>query len=297
MGAAAVGPKSAVNPLFVVIGAVVILAIVGVGAFALANGNKSSGSPGANGHPGTLAFSPSTLSCDDMLTVTTTLPSSIKDTDPITLKIDGTAGGTHTVIEAGLSKQADGSWSGTSSGALDCSSMTPGLHTEQLVDAAGKVLAEGSFTITGSTASATAEATAKSTAKSTAKTTAMPTAKVTAKPTNTPKVTEPPVGEGTVTIDPDSFSCSGAAITVTLTVTLPAVYSSGDEVTAVVDGTVGGTDTVGDIFEQQADGSWLSSTTDTSTTLCKNYDPGQHTIGFQDSAAETIAEGSFTVLP
>jgi hypothetical protein len=173
--------------------------------------------------------------------------------------------------------------------------MTPGLHTEQLVDAAGHVLAEGSFTITGSTA--TSEATAKSTAKPTVKTTAEPTAKVTAKPTKTPKVTEPPVGEGTVTIDPDSFSCSGAVITVTLTVTLPAVYSSGDEITAVVDGTVGGTDTVGDIFVQQADGSWLSSTTDTSTTLCKDYDPGQHTIGFQDSAAEMIAEGSFTVLP
>jgi hypothetical protein len=54
---------------------------------------------------------------------------------------------------------------------------------------------------------------------------------------------------------------------------------------------------VGAVLEQQADGSWLSAATDSSTTLCTNYHTGQHTIGFQDSSGNTIAEGSFTILP
>jgi hypothetical protein len=291
MGAPVAPARTAVNPVVLIAGLLVIVAIVGVGAFAFVNGSKSSGSPGANGHPGTLAFSPSTVSCDDTLTITTTLPSSVKDSDPVTLKVDGNATGTHTVVEAGLTKQSDGSWSGTASGPPDCS-MGPGLHTEQLVDATGKVLAEGSFTISGATASGSAEETAESTAtaKATAKATKTP------KPTKTPRVT-PPAAGSSVVIDPDSFSCSAAAINVTLTVTLSASFSSSDEVTAVIDGSVGETGTVGDIFTQQADGSWSSSTTNTSKSLCGSYDPGDHTIGFQDSGGSMIAEGSFTVLP
>ena len=67
--------------------------------------------------------------------------------------------------------------------------------------------------------------------------------------------------------------------------------------TAVVDGSTGETGTVGDNFTKQSDGSWISSTTDTSTTLCTNYDTGQHDIGFQDSTGNMVSEGTFTVLP
>ena len=294
MGAYGAPAKSAMNPLYIVVGAVVILAIVGVGAFALANGNKSSGSPGANGRPGSLVFSPTTVSCDATLTISTTLPASVKDTDPITLKIDGNTVGTHTAVEAGLAKQADGSWSGTSSGPSDCSTMGAGLHTEQLVDGSGNVLAEGSFTIAGSAATETPEATAKATATATAKA----TANITPAPTPVPVVTPPPATtEGTVVVTPNSFSCSAKAVQVTLTVTLPASLTATSTVTAVVDGSTGSTGTVGDNFTKQSDGSWISSTTDTSTTLCTNYDPGQHDIGFQDSTGNMVSEGTFTVLP
>ena len=294
MGAYGAPAKSAVNPLFIVVGAVVILAIVGVGAFALANGNKSSGSPGANGRPGTLVFSPTTISCDATLTISTTLPASVKDTDPISLKVDGNTTGTHTAVEAGLTKQADGSWSGSSSGPFDCSTMGPGAHTEQLVDGSGNVLAEGSFIIAGPTATQTAEATAEATAKATAR----PTVKITPAPTPVPVVTAPPpTTEGSVVVTPNSFSCSGPVIQVSLSVTLPASLTATSTVTAVIDGSVGSTGTVGDNFTRQADGSWLSATTDSSTTLCKNYDTGQHDIGFQDSTGNMVSEGTFTVLP
>lgn len=281
-------PRTAVNPLFLVAGVLVIVAIVAAGAFALANGNKSSGSPGT-GHPGTLVFSPSTVSCDGMLTITTTLPSTVKDSDPITLKVDGTAGGTHTVVEAGLTKQADGSWSGTSSGAADCT-MGAGLHTEQLVDANGKVLAEGTFTIAGSTASASVQATPEATA------TANPKPTMTPKPTKTPKATVA-LAAGYLTMDPSSFSCSAAPVDVVLTISLPSSLTADSEVTSVIDGSTGETGTVGANFDQQPDGSWLSTSTNSSTTICTEYDPGTHTIGFEDSNGNPIVEGSFTVEP
>jgi hypothetical protein len=111
-------------------------------------------------------------------------------------------------------------------------------------------------------------------------------------------VTPPPATtEGTVVVTPNSFSCSAKAVQVTLTVTLPASLTATSTVTAVVDGSTGETGTVGDNFTKQSDGSWISSTTDTSTTLCTNYDTGQHDIGFQDSTGNMVSEGTFTVLP
>ena len=285
MGPMGARPRTAVNPILVVAGLVVIVAIIGVGAFALAN-NKGSGAPGS------LVFSPSTVSCDDTLTITTTLPSSVKESDPITLKVDGTAGGTHTAVEAGLTKQANGSWSGTASGPVDCT-MGKGSHTEQLVDASGKVLAEGSFTITGTAASEPAVTTPKSTDTPAP----VASAKTTPKATSKPAVTPPPSTAGSITVDPDSFSCSAAPVQVTMTFSLPASLSSDSEITAVIDGSQGETGTVGDNFDQQADGSWLSTETDTSTTLCSDYDTGKHTLGFLDASGSTIAEGSFTVNP
>ena len=103
---------SAVDPIMLLVGVVIIAAIIGVGFFLMNNGSKAtpgaSGSPGASGTPvasvagnsptavvtqnpsgGSVVFSPSTFSCDQSVTLTITLPASVKDTDQITLKIDG----------------------------------------------------------------------------------------------------------------------------------------------------------------------------------------------------------------
>jgi hypothetical protein len=54
---------------------------------------------------------------------------------------------------------------------------------------------------------------------------------------------------------------------------------------------------VGSGFDQQADGSWRSSTTSSSTDLCSQFGAGDHTYALQDSSGHVIAEGSFTVEP
>ena len=178
-----------VNPILVIVGILVIVAVIaGVGYYLMNNGSK--GSPGAGGshaagvsgattprlpspitpargpviYPGSIVFSPSTVSCGDSLTVTITLPATVKETDQITLKIDGKTKGSHTVVDQGMTKQADGKWYQTASGPVDCT-LGAGLHTEDLVDANGTVLAEGYFTIVGSAATPTPKLTPKATAK------------------------------------------------------------------------------------------------------------------------------------
>ena len=48
---------------------------------------------------------------------------------------------------------------------------------------------------------------------------------------------------------------------------------------------------------QQPDGSWLSSDTVSSTTLCGQLSVGQHRIGTLDAAGKVIVEGTFTLKP
>ena len=288
--------RGGVNPLLVLAGVVLIAAIAGVGIYAYSNSSK--GSPGASGsskagspavgshgptggnganYPGSLVFSPATVGCDAPMTIAIKLPSSVKDADEITLRIDGAASSTNTVIEAGMTKEADGSWSETVPTNADCS-IGAGLHIEQLVDASGKVLAEGSFTITGS-----------ATAQPTANATTHPTPKV------TPTLTS--ITKATATIVPSTFSCSAAPVQVTQTFRLPASWTASTLITMELDRDSFDSDRVDSLFRQQSDGSWLYTTTDSSTDLCGFFDPGKHAIGFLASDGSVIVEVTFTVNP
>ncbi len=143
-----------ITPIMLLIGAVVVVALV-AGYLYL---NKGSGSSG-------ITFSPSTVSCSNPLPFTTTahLPATVKGTDTITITFDGKAAGPTQVDASGsdVTQQPDGSWiivsttdasqvqslcaaGGTSGG---FSILTPGTHTMQVLDATGKVLAQGSYTV------------------------------------------------------------------------------------------------------------------------------------------------------
>ncbi|MGA2512593.1 MAG: hypothetical protein ABSG37_03105 [Candidatus Limnocylindrales bacterium] len=148
--------RKGINPLLLLIAGVVVVAIV---AFVVVNNGKSGGS-------GSITFSPSTLSCKTPVTFTTMarLPSSVHAGDTITITLDGKSAGTSEVSSIGgdTTQQADGSWvsvsttspdemqtlcaAGGSAGGMNV--LTPGTHTMQVLDASGKVLAQGSYTVT-----------------------------------------------------------------------------------------------------------------------------------------------------
>ena len=285
MPPAAAPAGSAVNPILLLVGALVIVAVIaGVGFYVVNNGSKGSPAPsiasssptvassspkatiahspsgGIVGGSGSIAFSPSTVVCGETWTTTVTLPASVKGTDQITLKVDGVVVGTQTVIDAGMTKQADGSWLGTDTGPADCS-VGVGKHTEQLVDASGKVLAEGSFTFVESS-------------------------------TKTPAVSE-----GSITFKPAEFSCSAAPVQVTETIRLPASLQGADLITAVIDGQAGKTGTVASSFKKQSDGSWLATYTYSSTNFCAQYDTGPHVIFIVDQNGNYPAQGAWRIDP
>ena len=157
MPPAAAPVRTGVNPLLWVAAAVVVVAI-GAAAFVVVN-NNSGGSGG-------ITFSPSTLSCKTPVAFTTSarLPASVHASDTITITLDGKAAGTSAVVDSSgdTKQQPDGSWvsvstttadqmqtlcaAGGSAGGLNV--LTPGTHTMQVLDASGKVLAQGSYTVT-----------------------------------------------------------------------------------------------------------------------------------------------------
>jgi hypothetical protein len=134
-----------------------LILVVAVGAYLFTSMNSSSGS---------ITFSPSTLNCSNPVVFTTTahLPASVHAGDTITLTFDGKPVGTSTVSSSAtdVTQQPDGSWvttsttsaaamqslcaAGGSSGGINV--LTPGTHTMQALDASGKVLAQGSYTVT-----------------------------------------------------------------------------------------------------------------------------------------------------
>jgi hypothetical protein len=153
--AAQAAPKTGfkITPVMLLIGVVVIAAIIG-GYFFLNMSSKSA-----------ITFTPSTLSCSNPVTFTVSahLPSSVKAGDMVTITLDGKSAGKSPVASSGNDavQQSDGSWLITStttptSMATACSaggsvggfdSLKPGTHTMQVLDATGKVLAEGSYTV------------------------------------------------------------------------------------------------------------------------------------------------------
>ena len=114
---------------------------------------------------GGITFSPSTISCSSPVAFTTTtrLPSSVHAGDTITMTLDGKTVTSATLSAGGSTvQQVDGSWidvstssltsmqslcaAGGSAGGFDV--LTPGTHTERVLDSTGKVLAQGSYTVT-----------------------------------------------------------------------------------------------------------------------------------------------------
>jgi hypothetical protein len=151
---AAAGAGIKVTPQMLAIGGVVLAVIVG--AYLFMNMNSNSGG---------ITFTPSTLSCSKPVSFTTSahLPSSVKAADSVTITLDGKPVTTSQVSSVtDMIQQPDGSWTsvdttspttmqamcatGGSSGGFDI--LTPGTHTMQVLDASGKILAQGSYTVT-----------------------------------------------------------------------------------------------------------------------------------------------------
>ena len=133
-----------ISPRILAVGAIALVVIVA--AVVYMNMNAKSGS---------ISLTPSSFSCSSSAQVMAVmrLPSSLQATDQLTYQTDGVTESTDTVDNT-FSRQGDGTWlfsrstnasslcSGSSSGA------TVGTHTLRILDASGKILAEGSYTLT-----------------------------------------------------------------------------------------------------------------------------------------------------
>jgi ketosteroid isomerase-like protein len=270
------------------IGALVIAAIVAVGFFAM-NGSKVSSSasashgslfgssvPTTSGVPATstpgtgaglVTLKPSTFSCSDtntQVTMSVWLPGSVSASDEVTGELDGKKVGTETVSGTGFEKQSDGRWlkADTDSAAVMCGGIGAGKHVYRVLDSEDNVLAQGSFTTTGEAATPT-----------------------------------PAGGGGSLTVQPSSFSCSDTSTQVSITVLLPASLSASAEITLMLDGENGGTETVSTEFTKQSDGRWLLTESQSASNVCSNYGAGTHTFSFLDSQDNVLASGSFTANP
>jgi hypothetical protein len=135
------------SPATLVVGVAIVAVIGVVGYFAFLS---------HSGLPGSIAISPSTYSCSSSQQVVATmkLPASLKDTDQITIQLDGQVLVTVPVSTL-ADKQADGSWLKTNSqpASESCTNATGGklsigTHIMRLMDSNGKTLAEGSYTLT-----------------------------------------------------------------------------------------------------------------------------------------------------
>jgi hypothetical protein len=143
--------KSKTNPLIFVIGGVLILALIGVVGFLAVSANSSGGS-----NVGGITVNPSSFKCSSGSPVqyTVKLPASVKGTDKVTNRADGGDWGRAVTVSDYFTQQSDGSWlhDEASDPLSTCDGPTgkfsSGTHKLQVVDASGKVLADGSFTIT-----------------------------------------------------------------------------------------------------------------------------------------------------
>jgi hypothetical protein len=79
------------------------------------------------------------------------LASSVTASESITIKVDGKTIDVTTVASLGFVKQSDGSWlyTSTSTGASQCADAPgTGAHSMSIVDASGRILAQGSYSTT-----------------------------------------------------------------------------------------------------------------------------------------------------
>ena len=104
---------------------------------------------------GSITLTPSSFSCSSSTQVTAVmrLPASMQATDMLTFQTDGVTKSSGTV-DSTFSRQSDSSWlfSEPSTASSVCQgsggTLLIGTHTLRILDAGGKVLAEGSYTLT-----------------------------------------------------------------------------------------------------------------------------------------------------
>ena len=243
-----------------------------------------------------VTFSPPTVDCAVPVTFTTTiyLPASVKSGDKLTVKFDGQSLGTETFTAGSTTtQQPDGSWvdvntATTSEMQTDCARggknssgaevLTTGTHTYQILDQSGTVLAEGSYTVTG--------------------TTPIPQATPT-----------PALSDSTITYSPATVSCA-APVDWTTTIRLPASVLAGDTIVEKLDGTTIASEaiTASSTTIHEADGTWTivdTSTASAMQTVCSNggmassglavLTPGTHVIQVFDSNGLLLSAGAYSV--
>ena len=143
--------KSKTNPLIFVLGALILVGLVGAIAFVGVMATSGGGS-----NVGGITISPSSFKCSSGSPVqyTVKLPASVKGTDQVTNRVDGGDWGRAVTVSDQFTQQSDGSWlhDEASDPLTTCAGpngkFSTGTHKLQVVDANGKVLADGSFTIT-----------------------------------------------------------------------------------------------------------------------------------------------------
>jgi cytoskeletal protein RodZ len=113
---------------------------------------ENSDAPQQDATSGSVTFTPSTVSCSSTqsMTLTIRLPASLQGSDELTLKGDGEVKGSFILDESKLERQSDGTWLVSELydyGACGTSGAV-GTHTFTILDANGKVLAEGSYILT-----------------------------------------------------------------------------------------------------------------------------------------------------
>jgi hypothetical protein len=156
-GVPAPAARSTLGPQLLVLGVIVLAAIVGVFLFTSMNSTSSkSPSPSQASGAAGISIVPSSFSCSANTSVTSTirLPSSLKGTDQLTLQLDGKTQSTGTVADL-FTQQTDGSWllTSTDPASTACQDsngqqLSMGRHSLSVLDPSGKVLAEGSYTLT-----------------------------------------------------------------------------------------------------------------------------------------------------
>jgi hypothetical protein len=289
-GAAGAPAKSGLtsNPVVLVGGLVLILAVAGVGYMAMNNHNPAPTGPVGTPLPtlaspsagptetatpfatptkgagvGTVAVTPAKFPCNapGSATLAFTLPASIDGATEISLEIDGTDAGTQ-AISTLMTQQADGSWTASQDDVISnlCSEYGVGTHDVKILDPDGNILAATTFTITAG---------------------ATPT---------------PPAGTVSIVVQPGQFSCSTSGLKINMAIVLPASIDPTTTVTLTLDGEALSSDTVESGFEQQADGSWLSTGSVLASDLCA-YGTGSHTLKLLDGNGKLLGQASFTAQP
>lgn len=132
-----------VHPGLLLIGAVVAMAVIAMAVVVI--GTSRAGSSG-------ITVSPASYYCGAAYRLTMQLPSTILATDKVSLLIDDQSLGTVNVSDE-FDRQSDGSWLYTYSETQGDWSCEPtgetsvGRHVLKVEDVAGKVLAQGSYTV------------------------------------------------------------------------------------------------------------------------------------------------------